>query len=144
MVSFITENYQSPNRFLYNRWQRRMCTLYIHTVQLYSDVTSVNSVFVSDKMINNSDNFRVKWLSYSKISAILCVPYFLFLHFIWFWKTCQLMWGNFVFLVIFDTCDVVYNWSISLLLVSELFTFKIDGDIIENQKCLNVLYFRKF
>ena len=22
---------------------------------------------------------------------------------------------NFVFLVIFDTCDVVYNWSISLL-----------------------------
>ena len=25
------------------------------------------------------------------------------------------MWENFVFLVIFDTCDVVYNWSISLL-----------------------------
>ena len=31
------------------------------------------------------------------------------------WKTCQLMGENFVFLVIFDTCDVVYNWSISLL-----------------------------
>ena len=30
-------------------------------------------------------------------------------------KTCQLMWENFVFLVIFDTCDVVYNWSISML-----------------------------
>ncbi len=27
----------------------------------------------------------------------------------------QLMLENFVFLVIFDTCDVVYNWSISLL-----------------------------
>ena len=26
------------------------------SVQLYSDVTSVNSVFVSDKIINNSDN----------------------------------------------------------------------------------------
>ena len=25
------------------------------------------------------------------------------------------MWENFVFLVIFDTCDVVYNLSISLL-----------------------------
>ena len=51
------------------------------SVQLYSDVTSVNSVFVSDKIINNSDNFRIKCLSYSKISAILCVLYFLFLHF---------------------------------------------------------------
>ena len=50
--------------------------------------TSVNSVFESDKIINNSDNFRIKCFSYSK---------------------------NFVFLVIFDTCDVLYNWSISLL-----------------------------
>jgi len=25
------------------------------------------------------------------------------------------MWENFVFLVIFDTCDVMYNWFISLL-----------------------------
>ena len=25
------------------------------------------------------------------------------------------MGGNFIFLVIFDTCDVMYNWSISLL-----------------------------
>jgi len=25
------------------------------------------------------------------------------------------MWENFAFLVIFDTCDVVYNWFISLL-----------------------------
>ena len=25
------------------------------------------------------------------------------------------MWENFVLLAIFDTCDVVYNWSISLL-----------------------------
>jgi len=31
------------------------------------------------------------------------------------WKICQLMWENFVFLVIFDTFDVIYNWSISLL-----------------------------
>ena len=50
-------------------------------LQLYSDVTSVNSVFVPDKNINNSDNVRIKCLFYSKISAILCVLYFLFLHF---------------------------------------------------------------
>ena len=31
-----------------------------------SDVTSVNSVFVSDKIINNSDNFRIKSLSSAK------------------------------------------------------------------------------
>jgi len=54
----------------YNRWQRRICTL---SVQLYSVVTSVNSVFVSDKMINNSDHFRIKCFSYSKISAILYI-----------------------------------------------------------------------
>ena len=66
----IVENHFAPNRFLYNRWQRRICTL---SVQLYSVVTSVNSVFVSDKIINNNDNFRIKCFSYSKISAILCV-----------------------------------------------------------------------
>ena len=49
--------------------------------QQYSDVTSVNSVFVSKKIVNNSANFRIKCLSYSKINAILCVLCFLFLHF---------------------------------------------------------------
>ena len=39
---------------------------------------------MSDKIINNSDDFRisVKFLSYNKISAISCVLYFLFLHFL--------------------------------------------------------------
>ena len=46
------------------RWQRRICAL---SVQLYSDVTSVNLVFVSDKIIKNSDNFKIKCLSYGKI-----------------------------------------------------------------------------
>ena len=74
-----------------------MCTL---SVQLYSDVISVNLFFVFDKTI----------------SAILCVLYFLFLHFcISSWKTCQLMWKNIVFLFIFDTCDVIYYRSLSLL-----------------------------
>ena len=45
---------------------------------------------MSDKIINNTDDFRMKCLSYN------------------------------VFLVIFDTCDVVYNWSISLLPLTEL------------------------
>ena len=92
----------------YNRWQRRICTL---SVQLYS-YASVNSVFVSNKIINNNDNFRIKCLSYSEISAL----YFLFLHFfVESWKTCQLLWENLVFFVIFDTFDVMYHWSISLL-----------------------------
>jgi len=90
---------------------------FVQFVQLYSYVTSVNSVFVSDKIINDSDNFRIKCLSYSKIRAILSVLYFLFLHF---------LWENLVFLVIFDTCDVVYNWFISLLpliVLDNLFTY---------------------
>ena len=49
--------------------------------KLYSDVTSVNSVFVSDTIISHSDDFRIKCLSYGEISAILCVLYFLYLHF---------------------------------------------------------------
>ena len=49
---------------------------------LYSDVTSVNSVFASDKIINNIDNFGIKCLSYNKINAILCVLCFLFLNFL--------------------------------------------------------------
>ena len=60
----------------YNRWQRRICTL---SVQLYSDVTSVNPVFVSNEIINNSDSLRIKC---RKINEILCVLYFLFLHFL--------------------------------------------------------------
>ena len=49
---------------------------------MYSYVTIVNSVFVSDKIINDSDSFRIKRLSYNKISAIVCVPDFLFLHYL--------------------------------------------------------------
>ena len=60
------------------RWQRSICTL---SVQLYSDVTSVNSVFPSDKIIHNSDNFRIKCLSYSKKSTILFFLQFLFVNF---------------------------------------------------------------
>ena len=38
----------------------------------------LTSVCVSDKIINNSDNFRIKCLFFSKIRAILWVLYFLF------------------------------------------------------------------
>ena len=49
---YITKDNKRANRFLYNRWQRRICTLSVH---LYSYVTSVNSVFVSDKIIIDSN-----------------------------------------------------------------------------------------
>ena len=39
---------------------------FVLSVQVYSDVTSANSVFVSDKIINNSENFRIKYLSCNK------------------------------------------------------------------------------
>ena len=86
IVTTIGDN---QNIVKFNRWQRRICSL---SVQLYSYVTSVNSVFVNLKIINNSTNFRIKCLYYSKISVILCVFYFLFLHFfIQSWKTIQLL-----------------------------------------------------
>ena len=69
---------------------------------------------VSDKIIN-SDNFRIKSLSYSEKGAIVCVIYFVFTHFKFILKTCQIMWENFVFFDILDACYVVNNWSISLL-----------------------------
>ena len=92
---------------LYNRWQRRICT---HSVQLYSYVTSVNLVVVFDKIINNSDNFRIKCYSDSEISAILCVLYFLILHFFYNLENiATIMCKNFFFLVIIDTCDVHFS-----------------------------------
>ena len=45
------------------------------------NVVSVNSNFLSDKTINKSDIFRLKCLSVSEISAILCVLYFCFYTF---------------------------------------------------------------
>jgi len=55
----------------YNSWLRI-------SVQLYSNVTSVNCVCPTKFLIIK---IIIHCLSYSKISAILCVLYFLFLHF---------------------------------------------------------------
>ena len=87
---------------------------FVHLVQLYFHVTSVNSVFVSDKVINNYDNFRIKSLSYSEISAILCSVFSVLTFFSLILENMSTNVRNFVFLCIFDTSDVVYNWSISL------------------------------
>ena len=57
-----------------------------------------------------------KCLSYKEISAILSILRFLFSHFLkLILEIMSIMWENFIFLVIFDTWDVVYKWSISLL-----------------------------
>ena len=51
-----------------------------------------------------------------KKREIVCVIYFLFSHFLFnLKKTFQIIWENFISFVIFDTCNAVYNWSISLL-----------------------------
>ena len=50
------------------------------SVQLYSDVTSVNSVFVSDKIINNSDNIRIKCLSFNNPSFSVFTLFYLILE----------------------------------------------------------------
>ena len=68
----------------------------------------VNLVFVSDKIINNSDNFRIKCLSYSKINAIL---FFIF----WFY-TFLFDLGKPSFSLLYLTPETpVYNWFISML-----------------------------
>ena len=120
------------NRFQYNRWQRRICTI---LVQLFSDVTIVNSVFVSDKvLINNSDSLRIKSLSYSKISAIICVLYSLCLHFFGILKNMSTNVRKFRFLVIFDTGDILHNWSISLLPPIVLY------NLIKSEYCRSLEY----
>ena len=61
---------------------------FVHS-QLYSYVTSVvNLVFVSDKIINNSDNFGIQSFSCGHISAILCSLFSVF-------KLLYLIFGNF-------------------------------------------------
>jgi len=82
-----------------------MCTL---SVQLYSDITSVNLVFVSDKIINNSDNFGIKWLFYGKIFSVFTLFYLIL-------ENMSTNVRKFLFPCLFDTCDVEYNLSISLL-----------------------------
>ena len=88
---------------------------FVHS-QLYSYVTSVvNLVFVSDKIINNSDNFGIQSFSCGIISAILCSLFSVFKLLYLIFGNISTNIGNFVFLVIFDICAVVYNWFISLL-----------------------------
>ena len=63
-----------------------------------------------------SDNFRIKYSSYNEISAFL--SYFIFYFYTSLFilgRPVNKKWENFVFLVLFDTCDVVYDWFVSLL-----------------------------
>ena len=105
----LTKTGTSKKIIKYNRYQHRICTL---LVQLYSYVTSVNCFMCPTKL---PIIVIIKCWSYCEISAILCFFIFCFTLFCWILEKCELMWENFVFLVIFDTCDVMYNWSISLL-----------------------------
>ena len=54
--------------------------------------------------MNKSDNFRLKCLSFSEICAISCVLCLLQKSYHY-----QLVGQNVVFLLTFDTCDVVHN-----------------------------------
>ena len=88
----------------YNRWQRRICTL---SVQLYSYVTSVcNSVFVSDNIINNSDSFRIKSLSYSAKVQLFVLFIFCFYIFYLILKTCQLISFSLLYLTLGTSCII--------------------------------------
>ena len=63
--------------------------------------------YVSDKIINNSDNFRFKCLSCSKISAILFVLYFRFyiLHLI-LSKKCEKISCSLLYLALVTLCII--------------------------------------
>ena len=61
-------------------------------------------------------------LSYSELSAILCSLFSVFtLFYLMLENMSTKNRDDVVFLVIFDTCDVVYNWSISLMLPPKLY-----------------------
>ena len=114
---------------------------FVHS-QLYSYVTSVvNLVFVSDKIINNSDNFGIQSFSCGIISAILCSLFSVFKLLYLIFGNISTNIGNFVFLVIFDICAVVYNWFISLLpplVLDNLLDYSKQSYDIKNQ----IIYFQ--
>ena len=61
-------------------------------------------------------------LSYSELSAILCSLFSVFtLFYLMLENMSTKNRDDVVFLVIFDTCDVVNNWSISLMLPPKLY-----------------------
>ena len=69
---------------------------------------------MSDKIINNIDNFRVKSISYSEKGTIFVIFIFCSYIFSLILKNMSNDVRKYRFLGIFDTCIVVYNWSISL------------------------------
>ena len=59
-----------------------MATYYLYTLSTTGFLRHKCQLsIVSDKIINNDDNFRIKSLSYSEKGAILCFIYFLFYTF---------------------------------------------------------------
>ena len=65
-----------PTKYRFTQIDSSTISGKLEFVHLYSDVTSVSSVFKSDKIIKKSDNFRIKYLSYSKSVIFL---FFLFI-----------------------------------------------------------------
>jgi len=56
--------------------------VFVHSQYSCILTSQVLTQIVSDKIIDISDNFGIKSLSYSEKGAILCVIYFPFLHFL--------------------------------------------------------------
>ena len=77
-----------------------------------------------EEIINNSD-----YLTYSEISSIWRSLFSVFAHiFFNLAKHLKLIGENVVnYLYILDTCDVMYNWSISLLTLDNLFEPSLSG-----------------
>ena len=65
-------------KFLYliHQYQIDSSTIDGNVEFVHSQYSCFHSVFVSEKIIKNGDNFIIKGISYSKISVL----YFLFLH----------------------------------------------------------------
>ena len=126
---------------------------FVHSVQLFSYVTSVNLVFVSDKINNNSDNFWEKcFILQENKCNLMCSLFSVFTLFYLILENSKLMWANFAFLDIFDTCDVVHNWFISLLLpivldnlfeVTQIWWDCLFSNIHNYQTFVNICFFAK-
>ena len=89
-----------------NKWQRRICTL---SVQLYSDIKSVNSSICPTKLLII---VIIRCWSYSEIIIVLCSLFsVLTFFFILSWKTCQWekMLSSLLYLTLVTSC-IIYQF----------------------------------
>ena len=84
--------------------------VFVHSQYSCILTSQVLTQIVSDKIIDISDNFGIKSLSYSEKGAIFCVIYFLFLHFLFnlekHVKLCDKISFSLLYLTLVTSCII--------------------------------------